>query len=273
MSTTVDQTKNAILVVSFGTSYNDSREKTIGAIEEDIAAAFPGWSVRRAFTSRMIIKKLKERDGYHVDTIEEALDCAVKDGIRRLILQPTHLMDGNEYMKVAEMADAWQTKFECLAIGVPLLYSESDIQSVIQVITEDTKSFNDGQTAICLMGHGSDADANVIYSDFQQKLRAASHRNYYIGTVEADPTLEQLLEQVQSGGNYEKVLLQPLMVVAGDHANNDMAGEEDDSWKSTFEKAGYDVTCIIKGLGELAGIRRIYVRHVKNCIESCLNEH
>lgn len=273
MSTTVDQTKNAILVVSFGTSYNDSREKTIGAIEQDIAAAFHGWSVRRAFTSRMIIKKLKERDGYHVDTIEEALDCAVKDGIRRLILQPTHLMDGNEYMKVAEMADAWQTKFECLAIGVPLLYSESDIQSVIQVITEDTKSFNDEQTAICLMGHGSDADANVIYSDFQQKLRAASHRNYYIGTVEADPTLEQLLEQVQSGGNYENVLLQPLMVVAGDHANNDMAGEEDDSWKSTFEKAGYDVTCIIKGLGELAGIRRIYVRHVKDCIESCLNEH
>lgn len=273
MSTTVDQTKNAILVVSFGTSYNDSREKTIGAIEQDIAAAFPGWSVRRAFTSRMIIQKLKERDGYHVDTIKEALDCAVKDGIQRLILQPTHLMDGNEYMKVAEMADAWQTKFECLAIGVPLLYSESDIQSVIQVITEDTKSFNDGQTAICLMGHGSDADANVIYSDFQQKLRAASHRNYYIGTVEADPTLEQLLEQVQSGGNYEKVLLQPLMVVAGDHANNDMAGEEDDSWKSTFEKAGYDVTCIIKGLGELAGIRRIYVRHVEDCIESCLNEH
>lgn len=132
-------------MVSFGTSYNDSREKTIGAIEQDIAAAFPRWSVRRAFTSRMIIKKLKERDGYHVDTIEEALDCAVKDGIRRLILQPTHLMDGNEYMKVAEMADAWQTKFECLAIGVPLLYSESDIQSVIQVITEDTKSFNDGR--------------------------------------------------------------------------------------------------------------------------------
>lgn len=273
MSTTVNQTENAILVVSFGTSYNDSREKTIGAIEEDIAATFPGWSVRRAFTSCMIIKKLKERDGYRVDTVEEALERAAKDGIQHMIVQPTHLMDGNEYMKVAEIAEAWQSKFERLVIGAPLLGSESDIESVMHVITEDTKAFNDGQTAICLMGHGSDADANVIYSDFQQKLRTASHRNYYIGTVEADPTLEQLLEQVQSGGNYKKVLLQPLMVVAGDHANNDMAGEEDDSWKSTFEKAGYDVTCIIKGLGELAGIRRIYVRHVKDCIERCLNEH
>lgn len=273
MSTNVEQTKNAILVVSFGTSYNDNREKTIGAIEKDIAATFPGWPVRRAFTSRMIIKKLKERDDYHVDTVEEALYRAVKDGIQHMIVQPTHLMDGNEYMKVAEIAEAWQSKFERMVIGAPLLGNESDIRSVMQVITEDTKIFNDGQTAICLMGHGSDADANVIYSDFQQKLRTASHRNYYIGTVEADPTLEQLLEQVQLGGNYKKVLLQPLMVVAGDHANNDMAGDEEDSWKSTFEKAGYDVTCIIKGLGELAGIRRIYVRHVKDCIERCLNEH
>jgi len=268
MNTTVDQAKNAILMVSFGTSYNDSREKTIGAIEEDIAAAFPKWSVRRAFTSGMIIKKLKERDGCHVDTVEEALNRALQDGIQRLIVQPTHLMDGNEYMKVEAIAEAWQSKFECLTIGAPLLNSESDAQSVIRVITEDTKAFNDDQTAICFMGHGSDAEANAIYSKLQQMLKNAGHENYYIGTVEADPTLQQLAEQVQAGGNYKNVLLQPLMVVAGDHANNDMAGDNDDSWKSTFEKAGYDVTCIVKGLGELEGIRRIYVRHVRDCIES-----
>lgn len=267
MSTTVEQTKNAILVVSFGTSYSDNREKTIGAIEKEISAAFPEWSVRRAFTSRMIIKKLKERDNYHVDTVEEALDCAVKDDIQNIIVLPTHLMDGNEYMKVKKIAETWQSKFQRLILGSPLLNSDSDIQSVIRVITEDTKALNDDLTAICFMGHGSDAAANVIYSKFQQKLREASYKNYYIGTVETDPTLEQLLDLVQSGGNYKKVFLQPLMVVAGDHANNDMAGDGDDSWKFVFEKNGYDVTCAVKGLGELEGIRRIYVQHVKDCIQ------
>ena len=269
MSITNDKTtkvKDAILVVSFGTSYNDSREKTIGAIEKAIAEAFPEWSVRRAFTSCMIIRKLKERDGYAVDTVEEALDRAHADGIRRLIVQPTHLMDGNEYMGVAAVVEKWQPQFESLIMGKPLLGNAADNQAVMQAITEDTKHFDDGETAICFMGHGSDAEANAIYSEFQQMLSDASYQNYFIGTVEADPTLEQLMHLVKAGGDYKKVILQPLMVVAGDHANNDMAGEEEDSWKNTFEKAGYDVTCIVKGLGELKDIRDIYVQHVRECM-------
>lgn len=270
MHTVSDKTGDAILVVSFGTSYNDSREKTIGAIETAIAVAFPKWSVRRAFTSRMIIRKLRERDGYRVDTVEEALTHAREDGIRRLVLQPTHLMDGNEYMRVAETAAAWRSQFDQLVLGAPLLGNENDDRAVMQIITADTQACDDGETAICFMGHGSDAAANAIYSDFQERLRRAAYRNYYIGTVEADPTLEQLLALVRTGGNYKRVLLQPLMVVAGDHAHHDMAGEDDESWKRTFEKAGYEVTCIVKGLGELEGIRNIYVSHVRNCIKQML---
>ena len=269
MNTTNEKTKkskDAILVVSFGTSYNDSRERTIGAIEQAISEAFPEWDVRRAFTSRMIIRKLKERDGYAVDTVEEALERAYNDGIRRLVVQPTHLMDGNEYMGVAAVVEKWQSQFESLIMGKPLLDNEADNQAVMAAITADTRQFDDGETAICFMGHGSDAAANAVYSEFQQMLSAASYRNYYIGTVEADPTLEQLMKHVKAGGDYKKVFLQPLMVVAGDHANNDMAGEDEDSWKNTFEKAGYDVACIVKGLGELKGIRDIYVQHVKDCM-------
>ena len=262
-------TTDAILVVSFGTSYNDSREKTIGAIEKAIAEAFPERSVRRAFTSRMIIHKLKERDGYAVDTVEEALERMKSDGINRLVVQPTHLMDGNEYMGVAATAEKWQSQFEAFVIGKPLLGSEYDNRAVIQAITEDTRQFDDGKTAVCFMGHGSDAASNAIYSKLQQMLVDAGYKNYYIGTVEADPTLEQLLSFVKKGGNYSHVVLQPLMVVAGDHANNDMAGEDGDSWKRTFEKEGYNVTCIVKGLGELEAIRNIYVQHVKDCIEQC----
>ena len=270
MHTVSDKTEDAILVVSFGTSYNDSREKTIGAIETAIADAFPKWSVRRAFTSRMIIRKLRERDGYRVDTVEEALTHAREDGIRRLVLQPTHLMDGNEYMRVAETAAAWRSQFDQLVLGAPLLGNENDDRAVMQIITADTQACDDGETAICFMGHGSDAAANAIYSDFQQRLHRAAYRNYYIGTVEADPTLEQLLALVRTGGNYKRVLLQPLMVVAGDHAHHDMAGEEEDSWKSQFTASGnFDsVDTQIAGLGEIEAVQKLYVEHTKKAIES-----
>ena len=183
MHTVSDKTEDAILVVSFGTSYNDSREKTIGAIETAIAVAFPKWSVRRAFTSRMIIRKLRERDGYRVDTVEEALTHARKDGIRRLVLQPTHLMDGNEYMRVAETAAAWRSQFDQLVLGAPLLGNENDDRAVMQIITADTQACDDGETAICFMGHGSDAAA-AIYSDFQQRLHRAAYRKPYYSFAE-----------------------------------------------------------------------------------------
>ena len=267
MHTVSDKTKDAILVVSFGTSYNDSREKTIGAIETAIADAFPKWSVRRAFTSRMIIRKLRERDGYRVDTVEEALTHAREDGIRRLVLQPTHLMDGNEYMRVAETAVAWRSQFDQLVLGAPLLGNENDDRAVMQIITADTQAYDDGETAICFMGHGTEADSNAVYQKMQDMLKEEGFDNYYVGTVEATPSCEDVIAQVKEG-SYKKVVLEPLMIVAGDHANNDMAGDDDDSWKSQFEAAGYEVTCLVRGLGELEPIQQLFVQHAQAAIDS-----
>ena len=256
----------AILVVSFGTSYNDSREITIGAIERTIAAEFPDYEVRRAFTSQMIISKLRERDGMIIDNVKEALERAVADGIRKLIVQPTHLMNGLEYMDLVEELKEFKEQFEELHLGEPLLTSEADYQAVIAAITEMTKEYDDGETAICYMGHGSEAKANQVYERLQDMLFVAGYRNYYIATVEAEPTIEDLITAVKEGGNYKRVILRPLMVVAGDHANNDMAGEDEDSWKTRMEQEGYEVVCVVKGLGENEAIQEIYASHVRNVI-------
>ena len=232
--------RQAILVVSFGTSYNDSREKTIGAVERAVAEAFPAYEVRRAFTSQRIIDKLKKRDQRSIDNLKEALDRAAADGIKSLIVQPTHLMDGFEYMDVKAEVEANQGRFERLALGAPLLASEADLDAVIRAMAGELDGYDDGKTALCLMGHGTDAASNQVYQKMQDRMIAGGYANYYIGTV-----------------------LQPLMVVAGDHANQDMAGEEEDSWKSRLERAGYQVECRIRGLGEVEAIRKLYVAHVR----------
>lgn len=266
--TTGGVTEKVIMVVSFGTSYNDSREATIGAIETAIADAYLEYEVRRAFTSQMIIDKLKERDGLEIDNVEEALDRAVADGVKTLVVQPTHLMDGYEYTDLADALKAYEDKFEQVVLATPLLTSDEDFDAVAKAIVEETASYDDGETAICFMGHGTEADSNGIYAKLQEKMTAAGYENYYIGTVEAEPTLEDLLTAIKEKGVYTKVVLEPLMVVAGDHANNDMAGDEDDSWKSQFEAEGYEVECILKGLGELPAIQDIYVAHTQAAIDS-----
>lgn len=263
-----EEDTSAILVVSFGTSYNESRDLTIGAIEEDITKSFSDYEVRRAFTSQIIIDKLKERDGLEIDNVEQALDRAVEDNIANLIVQPTHLMDGYEYTDLSDALKEYEGKFKKIILGKPLLSDEEDFDAVIKAITEKTSSYDDGETAICFMGHGTEADSNQVYAKMQDKLTNAGYENYYIGTVEAEPTLEDIVAALKEKGTYKKVVLEPLMVVAGDHANNDMAGSEEDSWKTILESEGYQVECILEGLGQIEAIRDIYVNHTKESVDS-----
>ncbi len=256
----------AILVVSFGTSYNESRDATIGATEQAIQEAFPNYEVRRAFTSQIIIDKLAERDGLEIDNVTEALDRAAADGIQNLIVQPTHLMDGYEYNDLKnELAD-YEDTFSQIVLGQPLLTSDDDFEAVISAITADTASYDDGQTAVVFMGHGTEADSNAVYAKLQEMITADGYDNYYIGTVEATPTLDDVIAALD-GKDYTRVVLEPLMVVAGDHANNDMAGDEDDSWKSILTGKGYEVECILEGLGQKPAIQSLYVDHVKAAVD------
>ena len=249
-----------LLVVSFGTSFNDSRRLTIGGIERALQKAFPDWSVRRAFTSQIIIDHVKSRDGEVIDNVSEALDRAVENGVKTLVVQPTHLMHGFEYTdlvnELAEYADA----FESITIGEPLVNSAEDFALTAAVLADSTASYNDGKTAIVYMGHGTEAESNEIYAQMQQLMKDAGYENYFIGTVEAEPSLEDVLALVQAG-SYERVVLRPMMIVAGDHANNDMAGAEEDSWKSVFEAAGYEVECVLQGLGQSSVVQQMFVRH------------
>ena len=259
--------ENELLVVSFGTSYNDNRRLTIGAIEAAMEKAFPEYSVRRGFTSQIIIDHVKDRDGEVIDNVGEALDRAVANGVKNLVIQPTHLMNGLEYSDLVNEVAQYSDAFEAVSIGEPLLTSDEDFQTVADAIVEATASYDDGKTAICFMGHGTEADSNAVYAKMQQLLTDGGHENYFVGTVEATPSLEDVLALVQAG-SYERVVLQPLMIVAGDHANNDMAGDEEGSWKTTFEAAGYQVECLVNGLGELEAVQNLLVAHAQAAIDA-----
>ncbi len=261
-SDTQTEVRPVILVVSFGTSYNDSREKTIGAIEKAIEKANPDYEVRRAFTSQIIIDKLKERDKLEIDNVEQAFDRLVNDGVKKVVVQPTHLMNGFEYDDVAKSAEQYKDKFDMLVMGKPLLSSDADLKKIAELLPNITKDYNKDGTAVVFMGHGTEHQANGVYASLQKQL---SVNNYFIGTVEATPTLDDVVKATKDGG-FKKVVLEPLMVVAGDHANNDMAGDEDDSWKSVFEKEGFEVECVLRGLGEFEEIQQMYVDHVSEAI-------
>lgn len=254
--------ENELLVVSFGTSYNDNRRLTIGSIEDAMEKAFPKYSVRRGFTSQIIIDHVKKRDNAEIDNVKEALDRAVDNGVKKLLIQPTHLMNGLEYKDLEEEVAGYADSFEKVVIGKPLLTSDEDFKAVMDAIVDVTKQYDDGETAICFMGHGTEADSNSVYEKMQNTLTNAGKTNYFVGTVEAEPNLDDVLAKVKEG-KYKKVVLRPLMIVAGDHANNDMAGDEEDSWKKTFESAGYDVECVVEGLGQLEAIQNLFVEHVK----------
>lgn len=254
--------ENEILVVSFGTSYNDNRRLTIGSIENAIEKAFSDYSVRRGFTSQIIIDHVKKRDNVEIDNVKEALDRALDNRVKNLVIQPTHLMNGLEYNDLVDEVAGYADSFENVAVGKPLLTSDIDFKTVMNAIVDATKQYDDGETAICFMGHGTEADSNSVYKKMQNMLTDAGKENYFVGTVEASPNLDDVLAKVKEG-NYKKVILRPLMIVAGEHANNDMAGEEEDSWKTTFETAGYNVECVVEGLGQLESVKNLFVEHAK----------
>lgn len=258
---------NEILVVSFGTSFNDSRRLTIGAIEDAVEKAFPDYSVRRGFTANIVIDHVNKRDGILIDDIDAALKRAVDNNVKNLVVQPTHLMNGIEYEEITSKVANYSDAFEKVVIGEPLLTSDDDFKRVETAITDWTKEYDDGETAICFMGHGTEAASNAVYQKMQDLLTNDGFNNYYVGTVEAEPSLDDVIAKVKEGG-YKKVVLEPLMVVAGDHANNDMAGDDEDSWKSTFEAEGFEVKCLLRGLGENEAIRTLYTEHTQKAIDS-----
>ena len=259
--------ENELLVLSFGTSFNDSRRLTIGAIEDQLEKSFPDYSVRRGFTANIVIDHVAKRDGEKIDDIDESLKRAVDNGVKNLVVQPTHLMNGLEYEELKGDIAQYSDAFDKIAIGQPLLSSDDDFSRVENAIVDWTKDYDDGETAIVFMGHGTSADSNGVYQKMQDLLTKDGHTNYFVGTVEATPSLDDVMAAVKKG-NYKRVVLEPLMVVAGDHANNDMAGDDKDSWKSQFEAAGYQVECLRRGLGENETIRQLYGEHAQAAIDS-----
>ena len=260
------ETKPVLLAVSFGSSYNETRDVTIGAVEAALQAAYPEYEVRRAFTSQIVIDILEEREKMEIDNVIEAMDRLVADGVKKVVIQPTHVMPGFEYDDVmAEIAD-YADKFDSMKVGDPLLASDDDYDALVASLLEETAEYNAEGTAIVFMGHGTHHEANETYSRLQKRLNAAGAANYFIGTVEAEPSLDTVLAAVQET-EATKVVLLPLMIVAGDHANNDMAGDEEDSWKTAFANAGYEVECVLKGLGQYEGVQNILIAHAGKAIE------
>ena len=279
---------NEILVVSFGTSFNDSRVADIKGIEDAIAEAYPDWSVRRAFTAQIIINHVQARDGECIDNVEQALDRAVDNGVKNLVVQPTHLMHGAEYDELMDAVKEYEDKFKSVKVAEPLLGEVGDDATVVnddkkavaEALTaeavkeagyDSVEAADEAGVAFVFMGHGTSHAAKVTYSQMQTQMKDLSYNNVFIGTVEGEPeetSCEAVIEAVKEAG-YKNVVLRPLMVVAGDHANNDMAGSDDDSWLSMFEASGaFDsVDTQIKGLGEIDAIQQLYVAHTKAAME------
>lgn len=254
----------AILVVSFGTSYADAREKNIDRIEQELQDAFADRRLYRAWTSGRIIRKLETRDHIRIDSVPEAMARMAADGVRDVIVQPTHVINGIENDAMVRQLRTYEADFERLCIGAPLLTSERDSCEVIAALVGEWAQIPK-EDALVLMGHGTEHYANAIYAALDYRMRDMGYRNRYLGTVEAYPTLETLLRQVQESAA-RKVHLAPFMIVAGDHARNDMSGASEDSWANRFRQAGYEVECHLKGLGEYAAIRRIFVRHAREAV-------
>lgn len=280
--------ENELLVVSFGTSFNGSRAEDIGGIEKALQESYPEWSVRRAFTAQIIINHIQAREGIKIDNVQQALERAVNNGVKNLIVQPTHLMHGAEYDELIGILDEYKDKFESVVVSEPLLGEvgsdatviNSDKEYVAKALTAEAVTASGYESleaaaaegvAYVFMGHGTSHTANVTYNQMQTQMKELGYDNVFIGTVEGEPeetACDVVIEAVHAAG-YTKVILRPMMVVAGDHANNDMAGADDDSWKSQFEasKQFDNVDCQIAGLGGIAEIEQLYVAHVAAAIK------
>ena len=258
------QSPKAILVVSFGTSYEASRKATIEKIEQDIADAFPDYRIYHAWTSKFIISVLKKRDGIFIPTVCEAIEQMIHDGIRTLIVQPTHILDGIENNVMKEAVLSYKDSFDQIVFGSPLLATSEDETRAIAAVTSEFKNLKETD-ALVLMGHGTTHQINTAYSELDRHFKSLGHSNVFIGTVEADPTIHDLVKEVTEL-HPTAIYLTPFMIVAGDHAHHDMAGDSPDSWVGQFHAAGFEVCPVIKGLGEYTGIRAIFIDHIKKAI-------
>lgn len=256
--------KKAILVVSFGTSYPDTLEKTILATEKAVADAFPGWEIRRAFTSSMIMKKLLKRDGVQIDNVAQAIAKLEAEGYTHVAVQPTHVMHGEEYEKLLKQLEPYRLRLN-VQVGEPLLDKQEDYEAVSSALFRWLPQPKENE-ALVLMGHGTPHFANSAYGQLEQNLQDACDR-VYVATVEGYPTLDRVINLLAKRPEIQKITLAPFMLVAGDHARNDMAGDED-SWKRQLEDKGYEVTCILQGLGEYPEIRALFVRHCQKAVEA-----
>lgn len=256
--------KKALLVVSFGTSYEDTMKKNIEAIEKDIASEFQDRKFARAFTSGMIMRKLKNRDGIHIDNVKEALTKLVDEGYDDILVQATHIMNGDEYDKMTEQIEAFEDKVK-IKVGDALLTTSSDYDMVVEALCKEgfPQEVDRQDTAIVLMGHGTGHFADAAYAALDYRFKVLGYKNVFVATVEGYPELDTIIPQIEQLAP-KRIVLMPFMVVAGDHAQNDMAGDEEDSWKNVFEGLGYEVKCLLKGIGELPLIRKIYVEHAKH---------
>lgn len=262
-----EKQKPVLLAVSFGSSYNDTRDAAIGGVEEALQAAFPEYEVRRAFTAQTIIDILKERENIEIDNVSQAMARLIMDGVKEVVIQPTHVMSGAEYDDVIAEITPFEKQFDSFKVGKTLLTEDSDYQALIETLIAETKEYNSEDTAVVFMGHGTHHAANATYATLQNKLTEAGYNNYFIGTVEATPTLDDVIALVKQS-SAKKVVLLPLMIVAGDHANNDMAGDEEDSWKTAFKNAGYEVECVLKGMGQYDGIQKLIIKHAGEAVNS-----
>ena len=260
--------KKAILIVSFGTSYENTRKRTIDAIERDIADAFPACPAYRAWTSKMIIAKLKKRDGIIIHTVKEAMEQMLLDGITDVIVQPTHVINGIENDQMKADALSFSDRFSSIVFGNPLLTTEEDNQAVVQAVAGEFQDM-DQETALVLMGHGTEHYANSVYAALDYRFKDMGHKNIFLGTVEAYPALDSLLRAADSF-QPKKIVLAPFMIVAGDHAQNDLAGEDPDSWMNRLSSEGYKVTPVLKDLGVYPEIRRILIDHVQQAMNASI---
>lgn len=252
--------KKGILVVSFGTTHQETREKNIDAIERDIQTAYPKWNVYRAFSSGVVKRILKERDGLLVMSIEEALCQMEQDGVTHAYIQPTHVIDGIENHKLRAIVEMWHLRFEQLRMGDALLTELKDYEKVVESLWKHIGG--DAQERILiLMGHGSVHESNEAYEKLEKAFHNAGHEQVYVATVEASPTIEDVLVRVNQAEK-KPILVTPFMLVAGDHAVHDMAGDED-SYASRLTEQGYEIQVLLKGLGEYSGIRKLYLEHLK----------
>lgn len=257
--------EKAILVVSFGTSYVETCAKTIEKMEDAAREAYPDHEVFRAWTSGIIRRKMAKRDGIQIWSVSEAMEQMHKKGIKEVVVQPTHVLNGIENEIMVKVIEAYRGFYEKVSVGKPLLTTREDCEEMVDLMIQEWELSD--EEMLVFMGHGTEHHADFVYAAMNYQFLMKGHANMAMGTVEGYPTIEEMLQTAKQL-KPKKVILTPFMIVAGDHANNDLAGDEEDSWKSIFEAEGYQVECVLKGLGEYEGVRRIFMEHLQEAVSS-----